>query len=76
MSKDITPEVGDVWKYHNCFPNMLITNVSDKAVDCLYCEEDEFKTLCFEKDIFTKNSKYLGKSKANIDDLFKTENEE
>ena len=70
------PEVGDVWKYHNCSPNMLITNVSDKDVTCLYCEEDEFKTLCFEKDIFIKYGKYLDKSKANINDLFKTENEE
>lgn len=76
MSKDRAPEVGDVWEYHNGFPNMLITNVSDKAVDCLYCEEDEFKTICFEKDIFAKYSKYLGPSKANIDDLFKTKDEE
>ena len=73
MTEKRMPEVGDVWEYHNGSPNMLITNVSDKAVYCLCCEEDEFKTFCFEKDVFIKHSKYLGHSKASIDDLFKTE---
>ena len=75
MSKD-KPEVGDVFiNIHNqkCFvlgkseiPNtfdMLV--LEDKSVskyiDCVFWDNDY---------------QYLGKSKANIDDLFKTENEE
>lgn len=72
MSKE--PEVRDIWKYKDGAKVYLIM-VDEETVE-------SFTILCggawsgtFQKDEFIKNHTYLGKSKANIDDLFKTENE-
>jgi hypothetical protein len=80
MSKD-TPEVGDVWIDKENYFRMTFIMVSD-----YYCEYIEHcEKLCESFDVYRlndikntswkKGKKYLGKSKANIDDLFKTENE-
>lgn len=81
MSRDI-PEVGDVWIDKNTRFRMTCIMVSDYY--CQYIEHCE--KLCESFDIYQlnnikstfwqKDKVYLGKSKANIDDLFKTENEE
>ena len=80
MSKD-TPEVGDVWIDKKTYRKIVFVMVSDYY--CEYLEHNE--KLCESFDDFRfitgtnewkKEKKYLGKSKANIDDLFKTENEE
>ena len=55
-----TPEVGDVWK-NNRYGDLL--HITDVRGDERYTKFSEYYT-------------YLGKSKANINDLFKTENEE
>lgn len=81
MSKD-TPEVGDVWLDKETHFRMVCVMVSD-----YYCEYIEHcEKLCESFDVYRitnikdtswkKGKVYLGKSKANIDDLFKTENEE
>lgn len=81
MSKD-TPEVGDVWIDKETYFRMTFIMVSD-----YYCEYIEHREkLCESFDVYRitnikdtswqKGKKYLGKSKATIDDLFKTENEE
>lgn len=80
MSKD-TPEVGDVWIDTETRFRMTFIMVSD-----YYCEYIEHHTKLVEffalyhfdtkYNDWKKGKKYLGKSKANIDDLFKTENEE
>ncbi len=77
MSKD-TPEVGDIWidnlscekkRYHiiDC-PSELVLAVKIKR-GRIYTQE-------FYIGAFLNEFTYLGKSKANINDLFKTENEE
>jgi len=87
MSKD-KPEVGDVWLYkyeefkteyyisaiasYECpeyYVFLLYKNGNNQVVGCWWGKEKWEKTLLQD---FT----YLGKSKANIDDLFRTENEE
>ena len=74
MKDHITPEVGDVWEYadgHRVYvfdtENMICALAMVKGGLCY----DGFK-----ERKFLELHKYLGKSKANIDDLFKTENEE
>jgi hypothetical protein len=77
MSKD-TPEVGDVWEYKYGFDKLHIieTDLPNGYVRVLkkitgkYLQQREY-TLEFFNDC-----RFLGHSKANIDDLFKTENEE
>jgi hypothetical protein len=80
MSKD-TPEVGDVWVdgYNR---KILITDVYDLInngyAECITTdiwrpEILKSRLIPFEEFQFLT---YLGKSKANINDLFKTENEE
>lgn len=78
MSKDI-PEVGDVWKDDNGYKVLIFKTfmtyseaVSENfAYRIIY--NKGFAAYGY-KDI--SNYNYLGKSKANIDDLFKTEDEE
>jgi len=77
MSKD-TPEVGDVWLCEGGF-KAYICNIENGYIHCFtFFREGE--NNCYEavlnKKLFLKYHTYLGKSKANIDDLFKTENEE
>ena len=74
MSKD-TPEVGDVWKYKDGAKVYLIT-VDEETVESFTILGGGAWSGTFQKDEFLKSHTYLGKSKANIDDLFKTENEE
>lgn len=81
MSKD-TPEVGDVWIDKETYARMVFVNVNDFYYEYL----EHWEKLCESFDVYRindikntswkKGKKYLGKSKANIDDLFKTENEE
>jgi hypothetical protein len=76
MSKD-KPEVGDVFEYNDFL--YAIQEVSEKGVIYVQRPKEYFEPFisqtfrcgckCFEK------AKYLGKSKVNISDLFKTENE-
>ena len=75
MSKD-TPEVGDVWidkddKYKKYI--IISSNYREQTITVL---DKHFWKSSFSYEIFTKFFTYLGKSKANIDDLFKTENED
>ena len=83
MSKD-TPEVGDI------FARINKTKVSNRRITSIHkcCDGDCIVHLAYldgdnrisEEVVFlstmNKHYTYLGKNKANIDDLFKTENEE
>ena len=80
MSKD-KPEVGDVW-IDECNRKILVADVYDLinngyaeciAIDVFHPEILKHFLIPFDEFQFLN---YLGKSKANIDDLFKTENEE
>ena len=92
MSKDRTPEVGDV--FNIIFPEytVLATVIEDTERETRIFRRYKYD---FEKRytydvatinkktesdyynvVFHKRATYLGKSKSSIDDLFKTENEE
>lgn len=85
MSKDRTPEVGDIFARidETRFSNRRrITSIykccdGDCLIHLAYLDEDN---RISEEVIFlsamNKHYKYLGHSKTNINDLFKTENEE
>ena len=69
MSKE-KPEVGDVWRSMDCKKHILF--VSENAVRCLIiggfgCHT---KILVQSIDVFMRISIYLGKSKANVEELF------
>ena len=75
MSKEhITPQVGDVWisqyghKVHIDFTDNIVTNFYYRGLYKM-CK----KSVVTKE--FVKAYTYLGKSKATIDDLFKTEDE-
>lgn len=73
MSKD-KPEVGDVWRSSTC--KMFIVRITKKGfVHCVSTDIGGFHTSRTELDFIQKYCIYLGKSKVNIEDLFKTENE-
>jgi len=76
MSKD-TPEVGDVWQSVESGVIFILT-AKDKYFDNMWhsmANDGRTRIIEVYKHFF-ETSRYLGKSKANIDDLFKTENEE
>ena len=75
MSKD-TPEVGDVF-YVKPFPlqKRIITHIIEYKNIITYVVFNGRQTYETSLSRIKKELKYLGKSKANIDDLFKTENE-
>lgn len=79
MSKE--PEVGDIFYNKNDDKKIYIYKFledsnKEKYVRLIIKETyGLFIETFLLKDINFKNMKYLGKSKANIKDLFKTENE-
>jgi len=74
MSKD-TPEVGDVFQSNEDKDVRLhITGKNNVGLEAIVSNKKEvwdIDSWYFDEDYYT----YLGKSKANIDDLFKTEND-
>ena len=74
MSKHITP--GDVF-LHSSGYKYVITKVDIQRLGaCSRIWEDGWCDKFWYNDAFTEYNTYLGKSKASIDDLFKTENED
>jgi hypothetical protein len=76
MSKN-KPEVGDVF-YVRPFPHLkrIITHKTEYKKIITYVVFDGRITYETSLSRIKKELIYLGKSKANIDDLFKTENKE
>ena len=76
MSKD-KPEVGDVF-YVKHYPHLkrIITHKIEYKNIISYAVFDGRLTYDTSLSRIKKELTYLGKSKANIDDLFKMENEE
>ena len=71
MKEHITPEVGDIW----ISPKGIKIYITQVCPRFYVVTEKGIATTRFWAD-FNKNYTYLGKSKVNINDLFKTENEE
>lgn len=75
------PEVGDVWKHKKYGKILYITVVTDNYIDFISFERYD-KTIVYLTNTFSKLQnddrfekfaevhEYLGKSKANIKDLF------
>ena len=77
MSKD-TPEVGDVWEDDSGYKVLILkTFISySEAISENFFYRIIYNKGCAKKDYKDISSyDYIGKSKANINDLFKTENE-
>lgn len=82
MSKD-TPEVGDVWEFKYGFDRLYVTKTNLIGEDKLEriralkkLDDGHFVQREYYTNGFIEDHTYLGKSKANINDLFKTENED
>lgn len=91
MSKDRTPQVGDVWIHKKGDYPIHITDVGSNFIEFVGYIVDEytktkhrqyytnsFSSLNNDERYtrFTEIYKYLGKSKASIEQLFEVENEE
>lgn len=77
MREHITPEVGDVWQNVESGVIFILT-AKDKHFDNMWhsmANDGRIRKIEVHKHFF-ETSRYLGRSKANISDLFKTENEE
>ena len=70
MKEHITPEVGDVW----ISPKGIKIYITQVCPRFYVVTEKGIATTRFWSD-FNKNYTYLGKSKENFNDLFKTKNE-
>ena len=76
MSKD-KPEVGDVWGVNGSTIKFHIETVEEDIVMALQAD-DTFHILneiMVDKEVLNKHCQYLGKSKANINDLFEVRDE-
>ena len=75
MSKD-KPEVGDVWRSLGSYKKYILATSKNAvrflAIGSWGCQP---KIITQDIDTFMRITTYLGKSKAKIEDLFKTENE-
>ena len=75
MSKDIIPEIGDVFQSNEDKDvRLYITGINDVGLEAIVSNKKEVWNIdswYFDKEYYT----YLGKSKSTIDDLFKVENE-
>lgn len=80
MSKDKMPEAGEVWQWNGV--KIFITCVlGDEELGAISFMDNVDRHHCTDSfDSFSQKIRagvmtYLGKSKVNINDLFKTENE-
>jgi hypothetical protein len=78
MTKDKTPEVGDIWEtdLHICY----IVKVMDNIVEFIfrnqpYYDGIKYQTTTCSVNFFKALWHFKCKSKISLDDLFKTENE-
>lgn len=72
------PEVGDVWQLKDNVYSRVVVNYYNNEFDVLLVAVRYggvlYKIKKYHKKYFIKNYTYLGKSKANISDLFEVEN--
>lgn len=75
MSKEHTPECGDVWQHKKLEVNVRIVYVNPLEVGyCHYKPCNNYLTKDYDSlKAFLKNFKYLGKSKVNLEELFDVE---
>ena len=76
MKEHITPEVGDVWENILTGQRVNIFYVDKKEIRAWVSFNNSIHLFYFYYEKFIKGMKYLGKSKANINDLFEIEGED
>ena len=75
MSKE-KPEVGDVWKHRSGEKYYIYNVFEDKLVrGFAILKSGRMDAFCYLMDDFVRCHTYLGKSKANINDLFEVNND-
>lgn len=75
MSKE-KPEVGDVWINIETKAKFVVLDFIKSSEDfVMFNQQTKCTKLLDLRENLPRQFKYLGKSKANINDLFKTENE-
>ena len=74
MSKD-KPEVGDVWINRSSFRVHIIGIDEDGIIYSCFYSKNELWQGSFIKKEFLEQHEYLGKSKANINDLFEVQDD-
>ena len=77
---ELMPEVGDLWKDKYRQTEIIIIEKEDNYI--LYLSRSKgvigtgyFMESCFDDDYFLSKHKYIGKSKANINQLFEVDDE-
>ena len=75
MSKD-KPGVGDVWQNVTTGDIVQIKYGDTVDIYAWYQVGENIYTYNFDRNIFLRSYKYLGKSKASIEQLFEVENED
>lgn len=74
MTEKFNPEVGDVW--YILGSKIYITRINNDFVETIKQHyHDCYMDITYRISDLLQEGKYLGKSKCNIEDLFKTENE-
>lgn len=71
---ELMPEVGDVWESKKGLQIFHVIKVSKNAVRC-FRKGLVFKPETFDKNKFLEKCSYLGKSKANINEIFEVDDE-
>ena len=69
------PEVGDIWVTESGKKYYIYNVFEDKIVKGFSVDTGRMNSFTISIINFNYSCKYLGKSKVNISDLFKTENE-
>lgn len=74
MSKE-SPEVGDIWKHKECTIKVVILRHENDYTEVLgFMKVGDggtyFISQYYDNDSFLRRFNYLGKTKANINDLF------
>lgn len=79
MTKDKTPEVGDVWEtdLHICYVIRVKNDIVETIIrDKPYYDGIKYHAVTCSDNFFKALWKFKYKSKISPDDLFKTEEEE
>lgn len=71
---ELVPEVNDVWKSKNGLQIFHIIKVSENAVRC-FRKGFILKPETFNKNKFLERCVFMGKSKANINQLFEVQDD-
>ena len=70
---ELMPEVGDVWELHGVIDYILEVNEKTMLVFYFNKSSKKFMMCIYRIKDYLRHAKYLGKSKANINELFEVQ---